>query len=272
MDRLQEKNDLLFKLGMLLGPLQRLVDAPEQFDEQERAETMARYCAEYEILIKSFARFCKGEPGHNYEVEYRILSNALRKVPIRAVEQWTLAKTLATYVPHARAAIQAIPVPQRSVVLAAGSPFTTYCKLRELCEADATASLTWLDPFIGANVFHRFLANVPTGIPITLVSSTPSNHSGDQRRWEAFLDVSRLFAKERGPIGYRLVAGPKFHDRWIVFDEKRIYSLGGSSKDAGDRDAFTIAAVELTPENLATVQSHVTAGSELFGPNQKTHL
>ncbi len=197
---------------------------------------------------------------------------ALNGITQGLVDGRQLPELLATRRPIAMAAIQAIPVPRTSVVLVAGSPFTAYCKLRELCEADATASLTWLDPFVGASVFHRYLANVRSGVPITLVSATPGNHSGDQRRWAEFLDVSRLFAKERGPDGYRLIERPKFHDRWLVFDAKRIYSLGGSSKDAGDRDAFTIAVVESTPETLATVQSHVQGGTELFGPNQTTHL
>jgi hypothetical protein len=110
-------------------------------------------------------------------------------------------------------------------------------------------------------------------IPITLVTSEPGSHAGskDRIRWSEFLDISRLFAQERGPSHYRLIVQPNLHDRWIVFDEKRIYALGGSAKDAGDRDYFTITAVEASPENLVRIQTQINSGIEFFGPNVSQH-
>lgn len=68
MDRLEQKFALFTKLGALLGPLQRLVDHPDEFDEQEAAQTIARYCAEYPALVAEFGKFSTGQPGHNYLV------------------------------------------------------------------------------------------------------------------------------------------------------------------------------------------------------------
>ena len=119
---------------------------------------------------------------------------ALRAVKNQLIQgkplDWIVGKQLSI----AQAAIDAVPVPQTSVILEAGSPFTTYCRLRALCESDATKSLVWLDPFFDASIFHRYLASVRPEVPITLVTSEPGSHWGnrDRTRWTDFLDVSRL--------------------------------------------------------------------------------
>ena len=59
MNRLQEKYGLFSKLGALFGPLQRLVEHPEQYNEQERAQTIARFCDEYPKLKHAL---CELEP------------------------------------------------------------------------------------------------------------------------------------------------------------------------------------------------------------------
>jgi hypothetical protein len=184
-----------------------------------------------------------------------------------------IEKVVSETFPKAQAAIDAVPVPRTSVILEAGSPFTAYCRLRELCEVDATVSLIWLDPYLDANIFHRFLSSVRPQVPITLVTSEPGSRAGrqNQNRWTRFLDVSRLFAQERGVPGYRLVVQPNLHDRWVVFDAKRIYSLGGSAKDAATREYFTITTVEASPTNLKTIETHTTSGIEFFGPSTPVH-
>jgi hypothetical protein len=106
-----------------------------------------------------------------------------------------------------------------------------------------------------------------------VVTSDPGPHAGkkDKQRWTEFLDVSRLYAHERGPDLYRLVVQPNLHDRWVTFDSKRIYGLGGSAKDAAIKDCFTLTTVEATDENLARTEQDTNSGTELFGPNTPTH-
>ena len=274
MDRLQQKHNLFIKLGALFGPLLQLVEHPDQHDEQEKAETLARYFSEYHMLTNEFQTFSTNQPGHNYLIEYQRFYTALDGVRSKLQRGVPLADTVHTQLAEAQGAIDAVPVPRISVILEAGSPFTTYCKLKELCEVDATKSLVWLDPFLSANIFYRYINSVRQFIPITLVTSEPGLHtgSGDRNRWIEFLDVSRLYAQERGPSHYRLVVQPNLHDRWIVFDEKRIYALGGSAKDAGNRDYFTIAAVEASPDNLGRIQTQIDTGIEFFGSNVLQHL
>ena len=92
----------------------------------------------------------------------------------------------------------------------------------------------------------------------------------DKTRWDEFLDVSQLYAQERGTLNYRLIVHPNLHDRWLLLDQSRVFQLGGSLKDAG-RKAFTITQLDTSPENLAKIQNHVSQGEELFGPSTPQH-
>ncbi len=273
MDRLQEKYTLFTKLGALLGPLQRLVDHPEQFDEQESARVIARYCEEHRRLAGEMKVFSKGEPGHDYLIQHSRFFNALDEIKVGLEYHRKLEDLLPVSTAKAQAAIDAIPVPSQSVILEAGSPFTAYCRLRELCEVDATNSIAWLDPYVDSSLFHRYLQHVRLAATITLVTCEPHANARprDHQRWTSFLDISRLFSRERSPTTYRLVVQPSLHDRWLVLDDKRIYNLGGSAKDAAAKDNFTISTVDATPTNLAAIAQHTSSGTEMFGPSTTTH-
>lgn len=273
MNRLEQKSDLLVKLGRLFGPLFRLIEAPSEYDQQEKAETLARYFAECPKLQQEFRTFTTGQPGHDYVIEFNKFYDALDSIRYLSFNDKPLEAILPARFAVAKAAIDAVPVPATSVILEAGSPFTAYCRLRELCEADATASLVWLDPYVDASVFHRYLASARPTIPVTLVTSEPGPkaRTKDKARWAGFLDVSRLYAGERGPNLYTLVNQPNLHDRWAVFDDKRIYAFGGSAKDAADKDYFTITSVDATPTNLQRIKSHISGGVEYFGNSSPTH-
>lgn len=274
MDRLKQKQDLLVKLGMLLGPLQRLVERPDQYDAQERAEIIARYCAEYPSLLTEFSEFSKGQDGHKYLMQSARFTASLDGIVSRLMAEKELSDILPKQFAEAQSAIDAVPVPRTSVIVEAGSPFTAYCKLKELCEVDATKTITWLDPYFGANIFDRFISSVRANVPVTLVASEPGLNAGanNRNRWNGFLDVSRLYAQERGAALYRLVVQPSLHDRWVVYDERRIYALGGSAKDAGNKDYFTITGVDASHENLKKIQDNIDSGTEYFGPSTPTHL
>ncbi|QDV80283.1 hypothetical protein [Botrimarina mediterranea] len=273
MDRLDAKLDMLLKLGRLFGPLERLIEAPEDFNEQERAETLARYFSEFPKLNDECRKYSVGQAGHNYQIEFEKFFNALYGVFRQLQAGHELEKVVRNSVKDARDAIQAIPVPRSSVILEAGTPFTAFCKLRSLCEADAIRSLVWFDGYFGANIFHRYLQFVPDEVCVTLVAAEPGDRAGrpNRHRWEEFLDVSRLFAAEHGHDRYRLIIAKSLHDRWLVLDEKRIYAIGGSAKDAASTDYFTIASVEPTTANLQCIADTTSNGDEWFGPNSQSH-
>jgi len=273
MDRLQQKDSLLVKLGALFGPVQKLIEHPDKYDEQETAETLARFCAEFPSLDAEFAAFSKGQPEHLYIIQASQFSGALRGIVSQLSHDYPLAGVIAAAFSKAQAAIRAIPIPSTSVILEAGSPFSAYCRLHELCAVDAAVSLTWLDPYLDASIFRRYLYHVRPEVPIALVTTEPGVHAGNRniQRWAEFLDVSRLFGQERGVASYRLLVHANLHDRWVVFDDKRIYNLGGSAKDAANHDYFTISAVEASTPNLQAIQTHISSGAEFFGPNTPIH-
>lgn len=273
MGRLHQKNDLLVKLGRLFGPLQDLAEHPEAYDEQERAEALARYFAEYPELASEFESFSRGHPGHNYTIQYHKFFSALRGVQRDLLRNMDLAEVLPNKLATAIDAINAIPTPRSSAILDAGSPFTTYCFLKSLCEADAANEIVWIDPYLDMNVFHRFLLGVRSDVQVVLVTSQPGGNARpkDKTRWQQFLDISRLYAQEHGPKHYRLLVHPSLHDRWLILDQKRFFTLGGSAKDAGNRSYFTVGHLDASPENLQAVQDHITCGVEYFGPGTLVH-
>ncbi len=274
MDHLQGKYGLFSKLGALFGPLQRLIEHPEQYNEQEKAQAIARYFNEYPKLEKEFNIFSRSQPGHNYSIQASKFALALNSIQVGLTYyNEDLKDVVPTAFSRAQSAIDAIPIPSTSVILEAGSPFTAYCRLRELCEIDATASLVWLDPYFDGSIFHRYLLGIRSETVVTLVTCEPKANASnrEKRRWTEFLDISRLYSQERGSRSYQLILQPSLHDRWIVFDEKRIYSLGGSAKDAGSRDYFTITSIESNPANLEIVQNQVASGAEIFGAMNSTH-
>jgi hypothetical protein len=142
----------------------------------------------------------------------------------------------------------------------------------DLCETDATSALVWIDAYLDASIFRRYLRDVQPQVRVTLVTSEPKAGKHDKGRWAEFLDVSRLYAHEHDQAHYRLVVHrDSLHDRWILFDGKRLYGLGGSAKDAGNKQYFTLARLDGSPENLKVIQDHVDTGIEYFGPNTPHH-
>lgn len=273
-NRLQEKNGFFIRLGALFGPLQHLAENPDLYDEQEKVETIARYFSDYQSLLMEFGQFCDNQSGHTYLLQKSNFQQAVEGVARDLREQHsTLPEFLNTRLAQAQDAINAIPIPRDSTIFEAGTPFSTYCMLKDLCEADTAKELIWVDAYLDMNVFHRFLRGVTPNATITLVTSEPRSNAGtrDRTRWNEFLDISRLFALERGNVNYQLVVHQSLlHDRWLLLDKKRLYSFGGSAKDAGSKQYFTVARMDAAT-NLQTIQAHVSSGTEFFGPNTPQH-
>lgn len=275
MDRLQQKSELMYKLGVLFGPPERLVSQPADYDDQERAEIIARYFAEYPTLAEEFRKFSESQPGHKYSIQHSQFYSSLYGVELGLTRSQDLKQLVLAALPEARAAIDAIPIPHTSVIMEAGTPFTTCGKLKSLCEVDTTKELVWVDAYMGPSYFHRYLEGIRKDAMVTLVTSEPGVRAGttNRDRWQEFLDISKLYAQERGNAHYRLIVhSGLLHDRWLVFDTKRFYMLGGSAKDAGDKQYYTIAGLDASSQNTSALQQHINTGQEYFGPNTPTHL
>lgn len=176
-----------------------------------------------------------------------------------------LAKDLKRFRDTTIEAILTIPTDVDSQILEAHSPFQAYCRIKAFCETTGQR-LVWADPYMGPGLFHRYLNGLPEQVEVALVTKDRSSTT----EYADFLDVSRLFAQERGSNKYRLVTEQGFHDRCLRCDDQ-LYHLGGSAKDAGRRSDFTITKMEPTAENFKQLDDLFNGGTELFGPTNPNH-
>jgi catechol 2,3-dioxygenase-like lactoylglutathione lyase family enzyme len=129
--------------------------------------------------------------------------------------------------------------------------------VKDLCST-VKDKIVWLDRYFDQTVFHRFFTDTLTTAQITLVTlpASAARSNSDRQRVTEFRDVSRLFAAERGPTGYRLIENPDFHDRWSPVARPQTVQSG---ERAGMRfiyvrgpDGVTIEFIPDAPERLHT--------------------
>ncbi len=161
----------------------------------------------------------------------------------------------------------AVPNFPDALILEAHTPFSTYCVVKDLCQTVAER-LIWVDRYLAANIFYRYLRDVSNNVNVTLIT-WPQNKRG-ATEFLKFMEASRLYATERGPDKYRLVVHPDIHDRWLCCDAK-IFALGGSVKDASNKSYFTLSKLDPTEENFKKIDQLLSTGPEIFGPTQTTH-
>ncbi|MCR4291124.1 MAG: hypothetical protein NUV86_12790 [Candidatus Scalindua sp.] len=65
--------------------------------------------------------------------------------------------------------ILAIPCELDTEVLDAGSPFTSYIKIRSIIET-ANKQLIFVDPYMGQGTIRRFFNNIPENVCITVIT------------------------------------------------------------------------------------------------------
>ena len=217
-------------------------------------------------------QFAQNERGHIYGVQSSAATSELSQIGGHIASSNWLA-WLASDGFGARnriiSHILSIPVPVESAIHEAHSPFSTYCFVKDLCSTVKT-QIVWLDRYFDQTVFHRFLTDTPANVAITLVTLPAANLKGkaDQQRHNEFMDISRLFAQQRGQSAYRLIENQDFHDRWLRCDD-RLFALGGSIKQLDQ--PFTITKIDFAPGNVKHFDDAVNNGVELFGPSHPNH-
>lgn len=270
-ERKKQQADLIYKLGLLLGPLKDIVDKPQSHNSESRARAAAKYFADAPKFQSEVQSFTRGEPGHDYQREWRNIHMALHTLDHGVREQLDNPQGLSALLEEKSAAIRngilAIPVSADALILEAHTPFSTYCMVKDLCQI-ATEKIIWVDRYLDASLFHRYLRDVPNAVKVTLLTWPVTKRN--VRDFSEFLDVSRLYAEERGSDNYRLVVHSHIHDRWLCCDQQ-IYALGGSVKDASRETYFTLTKVEPTPENLQKIDKLLKTGTEIYGPTQPKH-
>src|SRR5262249_52514686 len=126
---------------------------------------------------------------------------------------------------EARAAIRNIPCDDPGTILPAESPLQTYMRLRAI-NAGVHSRLDILDPYLTAEVFHRYLADVPPAAMLQVVTGNKVMLGSDTNRRDRIVAVSELVAAER-KNKYRFLVTAQQHDRHCRADDE-ILHLGGS--------------------------------------------
>jgi len=276
MNRKQQQANLIFKLGQLLGPPIKMAENHSAYDADERTRIMARLSAEIPPFTNEVREFCVSEPGHDYVTQYWKANAAIENLRTHfmghSATEEKLFELIKETAPKVQGIILSIPVPTDSLILEARTPFSTYCLVNSLCST-VTQKIVWQDRYFDQTIFHRYFIDTPTTAQITLLTWPRSECKGkrDESRYDEFIDLSKLFARERGPQGYRLIRNPNFHDRWLRCDDK-LFALGGSIKDIGNGTTFSISRLDSTMQNFKEFDDPVATGTEVFGPNQTSHL
>ncbi len=270
MKRKEQQAELIYKLDLLLRPIQDLIDYSDRQTPQTRSRACAKFASDLNTYCQSVALFARSEPGHLYDFEWNAIHKCLNRFGHELNGKRDQTDDLQRVVETARTEVTrlilSIPTEVDTEVLEAHSPFQAYCKLKVFCEA-TNQKLIWADPYMSASLFHRYLNGLPNSVAVVLVTK----ERGANTEYKSFLEISRLYASERGSSKYTLVVEQANHDRWMRCDDQ-IYHLGGSAKDAGQRSDFTITKLEPTPYNFHKLDALIATGKEIFGPTTPSHV
>jgi len=259
--------EFLYKFGLYLSPILRVIEEPGTVDPDAIRIIRAQCSRDCDKLRGELQQFCKEVMGIPDSVEHHDVDGPVARVnshvrQLIATDQDQLKRVLERERAEFFTAMVSIPLREVAGVLEANTPFTTYCLLRPLFDA-ATQEVIYIDRYLDESLFYRYLKNVPQSVSVSVVGWSNRNFTAD------FIAVSRLFAAERGPSKYRLLRAD-FHDRYLRIDGKPKV-LGTSIKDAGFSSATTLSTPADIPAANQHIDSIVAGAVELFGPTQTTH-
>ena len=267
--RKEQQAELLIMFGELVSPLEELVRYPDQQTSQTRAKASAKFTHDRPIFLNILTDFTKGESGHDYAVESSLITGRINRFVNQMVDFRDNTEKLAEELKDLREVtishILAVPCELDTEMLDAHSPFTSYIKLRSIVES-ARRKLIFIDPWVGQGIVRRYFRLIPKDVELTVITKRRSGKAefGD------FIDISKLYADERGKMNYRLMYHSDLHDRYLQCDDV-IYHLGGSFKDAGRKSGFTITKVQSTTSNQSQIDKLISESSEQFGPSNSVH-
>lgn len=222
----------------------------------------ARFNVEENTLSNAINKFCKPQ-GAEYKKDWGVFASAWRELVAhvdllldQSSNDWKKLNDLANV---AIRAICSIPADLDQTIFDAGSPFTAYCRLRDLFST-ATIEVVYVDRYLGPSLFYRYLEHVPESAKIKLVTDSFVLKNKQQ---DSFKDASKMFAAQRTNF---TVSTNNVHDRWLRIDGN-MYHVGGSIKDAAVADALTIT--KLTSQTDNSKLDKCLAGASLWNDAMK---
>lgn len=273
MGRKELQAQLLYELGLLISPIQHIVDNPQSYNEQTRSRAGARFFHDQANLLAKVFDFTKSEEGYLYAREQssilQLWDNLRGRVKDHLDDHVKLGECINKYVPAIRHELLRIPVEPDALVLQPNTPFTSFNILRDVFEC-CSRSIIMIDRYLDSGVFYRYLRHVDPNVSCTLVTWSQQKYVSTGSNWNELMDISRLFANERGATMYKLVANENIHDRWLYVDNQ-IYSVSGSIKDAGKKAEIVITPIASSTQIASSISNAIHTGVELFGSNHPQH-
>lgn len=267
--RKEQQAELLICFGQLISSLEELVADTKLQTPQTRAKSSAKFAHDKPLFLRMISTFCKGEVGHDYVVESALITGKLNSFTngLSAIRdnKEKLERALQDLRNVVKSNILTIPCELDMEVFDSSSPFTSYLKIRAIVES-ANKRLLFIDPWLGPGTLRRYFRDVQDKVKITVVTKQRKGNS----EFEDFIDLSKLYADEKGNDKYCLMYHPDLHDRYLQCDDT-VYHLGGSFKDAGRKSGFTITKIQALPDNKCTMEGLISQSSEQYGPSMDTH-
>jgi hypothetical protein len=270
--RLEQREDLLIQISMAASPIRSVFDDPDR--AKKAPYVRAQFMSDLAKLNPVVTAYCTIE-GRQFGVELDRIHRALKHLKscltpenIIDLNTKTLFDLLLAEVVKE---VRAVPCDPPSAILPGESPFQTYCHIRSIVSV-AGSRIELFDPYLGADVFHMYLRDLPTNVFVRIVTSDKimqPARAKDERRRNEIVAISKLAAAETS-IRYRFYVSAQQHDRHLRVDND-ILHLGGSVKDAGRFDPYTISTLDPSQSNHAVLDQIIAGADEWFGPNVSKH-
>jgi hypothetical protein len=127
----------------------------------------------------------------------------------------------------------------REVFFEKGSAHDAYVHIRGILQ-NARADLFLIDPYMDGSIYQLLGSLSPARLSVKILTSkAPADFK---------LEATK-FVKQHNPFALDIRAARDFHDRFVILDNAKVYLLGASIKDAGNK-GFTIVPLE----DVATTQ------------------
>lgn len=269
---MMDRKELIYGLGLVLKPLEDWLKQPDFQNRAKFADMRAQVAfgiGKYRVQTHQFLMH-EGIPGRSFDHEYQKISGALSRLgnllnSTDDVEQISAALNVCRR--ECLDTLGALPIGLEAKIYGTGTPFQVYCDLKKLF-ASATREIVVVDAWPSASLFSRYLSDVDPSVKVTILTQTPSSKS--PRTSREFIEVSRVFAEERGTAGYRLLGQERTHDRYLKVDSS-LYFLGNSIKDAARNYLCTFSPIPADAQGLTNFEALVTTATELFGESHPNH-
>ena len=124
------------------------------------------------------------------------------------------------------------------------------CSLVEKLVARAKASILLIDNWVGAETLDM-LAKKRKDVPVTVITSEHRDRKGHSRPTLTVTDIAK-FNAQYPTLTVRY--SEKFHDRFLILDDKEIYLIGASLKDLGKK---CFAFTKLDADEIAELKARV---------------